>query len=188
MAMIRTFIGISLSNEYKRRLGELAHEWQDRVHSRLAWTKPENWHLTLKFLGELPEEEVTALGIALGRIRFESFPLQAGGAGVFPPLKQGNPRVVWVGLTRGGKECCALAEAIEKTVTTLGYPPEKKPFAAHLTLARVKKVENDPWPEVLQSMGEVVWPEHMVDKFVLWRSELGAEGPVYTPLTEVKGT
>ncbi len=186
--MIRTFIGISLSDNYKRELKDFAHAWQDRVRSRLAWTKPANWHLTLKFLGDIPEEKVGALGIALGRIRFQSFALQAGGAGVFPPLRQGNPRVVWVGLARGGKECCALAEKIEQTTTALGYPPGKKPFAAHLTLARVKKIENDPWPEVLQGMGEVVWPEHMVDKFVLWQSKPDPEGPVYTPLMEVKGT
>ena len=186
--MIRTFIGISLSNEYKRGLEELARSWRNRIRSRLSWTKPANWHLTLKFLGDIPEEEVQALGNALAMVRFQSFALQAGGAGVFPPLGQSKPRVVWAGLRRGGEECRALAEAVERTVTALGYPPGKKPFAAHLTLARVKKEENDPWPEVLQGMGEVVWPEHMVDGFVLWQSELGPGGPVYTPLAEVKGT
>ena len=152
------------------------------IRSRLSWTRPGNWHLTLKFLGDVDPGRMEDVRRSLGGVGFESFSLQGLGAGIFPA--QGRPRVLWVGLGMGAEEGRGLAQAVETVLVPLGFPAEDRPFAPHLTLARVKLPERDNWRDVLAALDGLEWPVCRIDRLVLWRSELSPQGPAYTPLAE----
>ncbi len=184
---IRTFIGAPLPEAYRARLRELQDWLRPRLRSRLSFTRPESWHLTLRFLGDTDEELAReGLPVALGEIAFEPFELQAGGGGFFPPRGVGRwrPRVAWVGLVRGAEACRALAAAVSSAVAPLGFPPEDRPYSPHLTLARIKRAEDDRWDDALAHMDKQQWPPVAVERIVLWRSELTAAGPKHTALAE----
>ncbi|THB64160.1 MAG: RNA 2',3'-cyclic phosphodiesterase [Desulfovibrio sp.] len=193
--MIRAFIGLPLPKAYQDLLREFRKKWQPRFAAKMSWTRPENWHLTLKFLGNVNDEELPAMKAALADILFTAFPLQGGQGGFFPP--KGKPRVFWLGLGQGADACRNLATQIEAAVEPLGFEPEKRTFSPHLTLARVKpgnrggrhapSAANDPWPEALADAAAQPWPQHIADRFILWQSDLQPSGPVYTPLAEYQG-
>ncbi len=182
MATQRLFIGLPLPEEYQRRLESLRRRWSYRLSSRLSWTRPGNWHITLQFLGDTDESLIQAYTNALAGVKYASFALQGGGAGFFPPPRdegEPRPRVVWVGLKQGGTECTALSGAVGVALQPLGFTPESRPFRPHLTLARVKEARRDPWQELLAELLREAWPACMVERFVLWRSVLGPQGPTY---------
>lgn len=179
---MRCFIGLPLPEVYKTRLSSLLSTLRPQVRGRVSWTRPENWHLTLKFLGETTPETVEAVEASLAGVRTPAFALQAGGCGFFPDIRR--PRVAWLGLVRGGPECAALARAVEGAVAPLGFPPEGRPFAAHLTLGRIKESAGQDWAKVQSLAGAVEWPEVRLDRFVLWESRLHPGGPEYVALAE----
>ncbi|PTN32743.1 RNA 2',3'-cyclic phosphodiesterase [Desulfonatronum sp. SC1] len=202
---MRCFIGLPLPEDYQRLLAGIIQEWKTSLGSRVSWTKPGNWHLTLKFLGEIQEERVKPLLEALGEGLSEekpcpAFALQGHDAGFFPDPRR--PRVVWVGLGKGVEQARELAVWVEAICAGLGFAREERTFRPHLTVARIKPPRKDrhgmarrgsretrhssasPCVDILRSVGEVSWPEITVDRMVLWESRLSAEGPDYRPLAE----
>lgn len=186
MATLRTFVAVPLPDSYQNMMAEVAGRLKPGLKSKLSWTKPGNWHLTLKFLGDTPEEKLPEIEDALARVEFGPFAFQAGAGGFFPPLagKRPRPRVMWVGCVKGWKESASLAAAVDKALTPLGYKPEKRPFSPHLTLARIKWADADPWDRIVEELKKFSWPELTVDRFELIKSELGPKGPTYTTLKE----
>lgn len=178
----RTFIGLPMPEPYQRAAGRLARDLGKGLASKVSWVKPGNWHLTLKFLGDVEEDQVEDIGRALGGVDWEPFVLQAAGGGFFPDGRR--PRVVWTGLAKGGPESRALAASVEKGLAPLGFEPENRPFRAHLTLGRVRRAGRDQWGDVLAALNREAWPETTMDHFVLWKSELSPQGPAYTRLAE----
>lgn len=185
MATVRAFIGVPLPEEYQQRLEALA-VWRERLSSRTSWTRPGNWHVTLKFLGDVNESLLPNLEAALRSVPVPSFSFRAGGGGVFPP--SGRPRVVWVGVKDGRDELEQLAADIESAVVPLGFTPEDRPFRPHLTVCRVRKAERDDWSALLGELEAQSWPEVPVEGFVLWKSRLRPQGPEYVRLSEYGAT
>jgi 2'-5' RNA ligase len=157
------------------------------VLPRASWTRPESWHLTLKFLGEIAESAREAVSAAVSPVAAASRPteLAAAGSAVFPSSRR--PRVLGVGLAEsdGGEVLGALARACEEAGRRIGAAPESRPFRPHVTLARLKdswppdavdrfRQETDAWPFPL-------WP---VRACVLYRSRLDPGGAVHTPVQE----
>lgn len=130
-----------------------------------------DFHLTLKFYGEVEESKVDALKQELAKIKFEPFEASLSNVGVFPNMHHIN--VVWVGLEPEQK-FREIADKIEKD----------ERFKAHVTLARVKFLKNK--PEFKQKLESVKVPKlsFKVDKFYLIKSTLTGEGPVYEDLGE----
>jgi 2'-5' RNA ligase len=178
MAGIRSFIGIPLPLEYQEGLSEIVHRHKRDFRSRMSWTKAGNWHLTLKFLGDVEEGALPDVIAALGALSFAAFTLQAGGCSFFGSA--GRPRVLWIGLQQGREACKTLAREIDEHLVPLGFEAEKRPFAAHLTLARIKFAEKDPWAKSIAEIAQYEWPATRIDRFVLWKSELGPGGPSYS--------
>lgn len=153
------------------------------------WIPPENYHLTLKFLGEVREETLpalreTAVGIASSRAPFG---ISLGTFGAFPSLSR--PRVIFYDVERGKDGLAALAGDLEKGLAALGFEREPRPLKMHLTLARVKR----PLPaEVKQALLSVrslpSGTEQLVGEFVLMRSRLRRSGAVYEELDAFKLT
>ena len=147
------------------------------------WIPSANYHLTLKFLGETDEEIIPDLGHA-GRAAARSivpFTIAFGPFGGFPSL--GRPRVIFFGIESGMPELRELAAKLEGDLRRLGFSKERRPFKAHLTLARIKR----PLPPHLRERLGSIQPlpsdaRQVVDHFVLMRSHLGREGATYEEL------
>jgi len=183
----RAFVGLALPESYQTALAALRERVSARLGGGLSWTRPGNWHLTLKFLGDVPDNGPGGLDRireALAGVVFSSFVLAGQGGGFFPHARR--PRVAWIGLGQGREACTRLAGAVEAALAPLGYPAGDRPFAAHLTVARVRDPGRAGDMAVLErELGAMALPAVTVTDFTLWRSELGPGGPRYTVLDTV---
>jgi RNA 2',3'-cyclic 3'-phosphodiesterase len=127
--MLRLFVGIGFPPELKLRLSLLCSGI-----SGAKWVDPGNFHLTLRFIGEIAEDRAADVDDALVRLRARRFALQLAGTGVFGGGDK--PRSLWVGVERG-LELLALRDKIEQALIRAGLPPEPRKFAPHVTLARL---------------------------------------------------
>lgn len=177
---MRLFVAINLDPSLKTPLAEIQGKLK-ATEAPVSWVKPEQLHLTLKFLGEVAEAALPLLQDALGRCLAEvaAFSLALSGLGTFPP--KGTPRVIWVGVSEGGPEVGELNARIEEALHPLGFPREDRPFHPHLTLGRVKGTRHlQPLLERLRSL-EVKELGRMRVRFVdLMRSDLHPHGAIYT--------
>jgi len=177
---VRCFIGIPMPQTYQQGLERLVDRVRPGLRSRMSWTKPGNWHLTVKFLGEVDEILVEDIKTALSGVRFARFAIRAGSAGYFPNIRR--PRVLWVGLSQGADQCSELFVSVEQALEPLGIEPDDHPFRSHLTLARIRQNKGDDWEELLKSIRSQPWGEFVCDELVLWKSDLGPHGPTYARL------
>ena len=191
MEKIRTFIAIELDESIKDGLTQLQKRLEGPApRGSVRWVRPEGIHLTLKFLGDVPADQIGEITQALqkGCEGFAPFSLSCGGLGCFPDLKR--PRVVWVGIQEETGTLAQLQKAIEEHVAPLGYPTEKRKFSPHLTLGRVQKRVGS---GDLRRLGELVGASEIrklgqmeVRSVNLIRSDLRPSGAVYTRLAEVE--
>src|SRR5262249_28205162 len=107
----------------------------------IKWVVPEQFHYTLKFLGETPEEAVPRAAEAARAIipQFAPFSLTLAGGGAVP--QQRRAQVLWVGATEGVPLLARLAESLDRSLMERGFSPETRRFNPHLTLARMKTIE-----------------------------------------------
>ena len=143
----------------------------------------DQWHLTLKFLGEIPEEQIPALKeICLERaIRCPEATLRLQGLGVFPHLAR--PQVVWCGLPESGP-LIELANQLETDCERMGIPRDRRPFHPHLTLARIRTRPPAAFREFVEDHATTDFGEAVVSRLILFRSDLHPQGANYTPLAE----
>lgn len=167
---MRAFIGIPIADELRPRLLEIRGALE-RTAADMKWEKPENFHLTLKFLGWI--EEIARMRDLLSAIEHPSFDLEFRGVGKFP-------RVVWVDVKGDLARLRSLAEKCESAALEIGVEKENRPFTAHLTLGRVRSSRNlqDLWKVVKSKSDEPVGPQH-VHEFALYESTLTPKGAVY---------
>jgi RNA 2',3'-cyclic 3'-phosphodiesterase len=139
--MLRLFVGIGFPPELKLRLSLLSSGVPGA-----KWVDPGNFHLTLRFIGEIAEDRAADVDEALMRLRARRFALQLAGTGVFGGGDK--PRNLWVGVERS-PELLALRDKIEHALIRAGLPPEPRKFAPHVTLARLHKPPIDKLGEFL---------------------------------------
>jgi 2'-5' RNA ligase len=192
--MIRAFVALELDQDLKRAIGQAQTQAKDRLNRRLAvdariqWVKPDSIHLTLKFLGDIVETDLDSMREALAaRIgAIPRFSVETGGLGVFPDLRA--PRVIWIGLHDRSGVLSRLAAEVEATLVGLGFPPERRPFNPHLTLARIKDKSREVG-QALAASGAIEGGETVgslpVASVSLMKSDLQPSGSVYTRLWEV---
>ncbi|HEV8663540.1 MAG TPA: RNA 2',3'-cyclic phosphodiesterase [Candidatus Methylomirabilis sp.] len=177
---MRLFIAIVLSDALRDALGALQRDLR-AAGGPVSWVKPENIHLTLKFLGEVPpaREGLVREAMAEAVAGLSPFTLRAGGCGAFPGGR--NPRVLWVGLRAGGPEAATLAARVEAACAARGFPPENRAFRGHLTLGRVRGSRGlEETLRRLQAHAEDTLGETAVDRIVLYESRLHPAGSIYT--------
>ena len=129
---MRTFVALDVDDAIRRRL----ERFMDGLRAfapEVRWVEPESLHVTLKFIGEQPAENVERLQAALAAIRASSFSVGFRGCGFFPSERAA--RVFWVGI-EAGPELPRLAGAIETACAPLGIANQDREFSPHLTLAR----------------------------------------------------
>ncbi len=183
--MVRCFLAISLSESVKKRLQALQQELA-KTGADVRWVRPEGIHLTLKFLGNVPEEKIEPITKAAQEVvaKFGPLRLRVKGLGAFPSGRK--PRVIWAGLEGDLKPLLRLQKELEDSLTKLGFEPESRPFVPHLTLGRVKSGRKmDKLRQVLAEKNDRVgegWEEMRIENLVLYQSTLKPSGAVYTPL------
>ena len=181
--LLRLFVAVHLPDRWLDALARAQEELR-RQGLHLRFVRPEGIHLTLKFLGETDQRrlpEITrALASAVSGMR--SFDVELGAPGTFGPRRR--PRVVWYGITGDSAALVALHRAVEGALTPLGYAPEGRPFAPHLTLARVPDtLPPDEAERIAPTVARLATPQvdplH-VTSISLMRSQLGPGGARYS--------
>lgn len=183
--MIRAFIAIDLPEGVRVAIDDAqARLKQVHVGVKISWTKIENLHLTLQFLGSVEEAAVEKIRAALQSVtaQHQSFEVTACGAGAFPD--ESRPRVIWIGCDDTEGRLKALAVAVQASLRPLGFEPEQHEFTAHLTLGRIRS----PRPDValtraVESLKDTAFGAWRVEAIHLFESQLRPEGSRYTKLS-----
>jgi 2'-5' RNA ligase len=179
---MRAFIAVNLNSEIRDLIaGAIGAFPVDRPPWR--WVGPENWHVTLRFLGDVPESDVEGISRALEQVRgrHDAFRLAMSDFGGFPNLRR--PRVLFYHISEGAESLKRLAADIDRVLEdTMGLPAEAKAFRAHVTVARVKARLPSPVADKLQLVPPLEDAAQQVDSFDLMKSELRREGARYERL------
>ena len=184
--MIRAFLAIELPDALRPGLAQVQGELK-RSRADVRWVAVPNIHLTLKFFGNVPDDEIDTLALAAREAAATATPLQlqVTSAGAFPSLNA--PRVVWLGLGGDLLPLTQLFYRLEKAFAALGYPPEGRAFNPHLTLGRVKSPANrEKLAGMLKKLPPLDWPPFEVKELILFQSVLSPQGSKYTPLRVIK--
>ena len=178
---MRLFIAIELSEDIR---GEIA-QIQDRLKAtpdKIKWVNPASIHLTLKFLGEVREETVEKILQVIEQItgKVSSFTLKIEGTGAFPNLA--SPRVIWIGV-KDIPSLSWLATELENALEKEGFSREKRKWMPHLTVGRVKVLEEkDKLRELILKEKRSKIGQMEVKYVTLMQSHLTPKGPIYTPI------
>jgi 2'-5' RNA ligase len=189
---MRIFIGIDLDPEVRTRIERFV-EGVEGFAPEVRWVRPESLHITLKFIGEQPPEQVEAVTERLRQVESTAFEIRAGGYGFFPTAKA--PRVFWIGI-HAAPQLAELAESIDSAVAEVGVPREDRPYSPHLTLARAGRGSGSPrWrkgdgpnaifavlEKRLAAMSGLDFGTMTANEFILYQSQLSPGGSKYTKL------
>ena len=184
MKKIRTFIAHPVPGEWKEIIGKACGDLREGMQSRIAWVKPENMHLTLKFLGSIEEDKLAEVQGVLKKVPVVNFKISSAGSGFFPAIEK--PHIIWLGIAGGTKEYCANEDAVESAMTGLGFEPNKKSCHAHITLGRVKRAAEDDWNILAEKINRIKLPDTEINSFILYKSTLTPNGPIYSIIEEYK--
>jgi 2'-5' RNA ligase len=179
---IRTFIAVEIPENITSGIRELQQGLKD-YGIDIRWIRPENIHLTLKFLGDVEAADIDKISGAISKTvdGVASIPLKAKGVGVFPGIK--SPRVLWVGLTGQLELLINLQKTLDEKLKGIGFPTEKRPFKGHLTIGRIKaKMDTKKLGGALITFRNFESETFIADKIILFKSELKPQGAVYTNL------
>ncbi len=186
---IRTFIAVELDDAVRKQIAQTQDELKS-VGAQVKWVEPTNVHLTLKFIGDIPPEQVSEVtGILTECCKdVKRFALTVKGVGAFPSASR--PQVVWVGAeptdAESGDSLNRLVAALEEWLETIGIPREGRPFTPHLTVGRTKGPKgNDRLANAIGKMTDRLFGEMLAEEVVLMQSTLSPEGPTYAPLQRV---
>ena len=183
---IRSFIAIELPESVKSLLDNLQQELK-ALRLKARWVRPQNIHLTLKFLGNIDPAGIEDIGAAMADAvgSCAPFTLIVGGIGFFPGIKR--PRVIWVGLGGAQAELLDLQRRLEDRLATVGFPKEKRSFNAHLTLGRIRPAVD---PKILgraiQDYSDLGNLKFCADRIILFKSDLKPSGAVYSHLKQAE--
>ena len=185
MASIRTFIAIEIPEDIRNQIAELQSGLKG-LGGKITWVKPENMHLTLKFLGETDESLIENISEKLEQVvlSFNQFEIKVKGIGVFPNFKRA--KVFWVGTETDSNTLSELAKKIDQQINEFGYELEKRQFSGHLTMGRVRDSRGiEPVIKKLQQVKNFTPGKFVVKEVLFIKSELSRQGPIYTLLRKI---
>ena len=180
--MIRAFLAVDLPASLRPVLSQ-AQEELKKAGADVKWAPVGNIHITLKFFGNITDTQVVDISeaVAAAALDQKPFSLTVTAAGAFPSPK--SPRVLWLGVGGDLDIMRDFHRRLEAGFAILGFPPEDRPFAPHLTLGRVKSPAGR--VELSRSLVHLATPEvapFPVNEIVLFRSQLSPKGATYLPL------
>ncbi len=185
MSFIRTFIAIQIPESIKNEIF-LIQEKLRAAGRGISWTKADNIHLTLKFLGSTDESLIDLISdkISDSIAGKKPFKIQVNGVGAFPIMKR--PRIIWVGANTESDHLREISRNLNENLESLGFESEKRKFTAHLTIGRVKDARKiSPILETMKVFTNFDAGEFIVEKIELIKSDLHPSGAIYTPLRKI---
>ncbi|PZC48245.1 MAG: 2'-5' RNA ligase [Chloroflexi bacterium] len=182
---VRTFIAIELPPGVKRVMEDAEQELKAASPAPVRWVKPDNVHLTLKFLGNVQTALIPGLvdGVREAVAGLGPFHLAVARLGAFP--NPARARVLWVGLEGDLESLSDLQQRVEGVTARRGFPKDERHFSPHLTLGRVNNASSDRQRLLKDALGGVAMPLDVafeVTEIVVMRSDLRPGGAVYSPL------
>ncbi len=179
--MLRAFVAVELPQDLLKALAAVQTELGQRG-VRARWTRPQNLHLTLKFLGDIAADQVEIVATALrsAAAENEAFGLTAEGIGVFPEIRR--PRVIWSGLAGATAALVRLRRGLDDRLAVAGFPREARDFHGHLTLGRFSEAGAGGIADVVPAYASKRFGGFAVREMVLFQSDLEPKGAVYTAL------
>ncbi|NLI12816.1 RNA 2',3'-cyclic phosphodiesterase [Pelotomaculum propionicicum] len=184
---MRLFVAINFPNEIKNSLNSFIKDLKV-LPSDAKWVNSENLHLTVQFLGDVPEDKAVSTVEALKRSvkGVSPFYLTLGGVGVFP--SKDRPRVFWAGVHGETTALLELHRRVQKELGRLGFTPDQKRFSPHLTLARLRSPQG--FVAVFDRAEKLARGKEFgrakVMSVDLMLSELSPRGPRYTVMAGIK--
>ena len=169
---MRLFAGIEIPEDARMRLSLLKGGLPGA-----RWVAPESFHVTVRFFGDCDGTLAGDIDDALSTLRVRPFDLRIHGVGIFT---EREPRVLWAGLAKSDA-LAALNQKVETAVQRVGLAPERRKFAPHITLARLKNPPKDRLAEFLSVNGGFSLPAFPVTHFTLFSSFVGHGGSRYCP-------
>ncbi|MBU1355941.1 MAG: RNA 2',3'-cyclic phosphodiesterase [Candidatus Edwardsbacteria bacterium] len=182
---VRCFIALELPPDTQSMLGGIIGQLKTSG-ADVKWVDPANIHLTLKFLGEIPEAGVLRTGLALNTLKgkLKAIDSGLGVLGAFPSVDR--PKVIWAGLSQGAEEIKEIYREVERLTADISEENKGREFNPHLTLGRVRSDKN------LQQLKEAIKQADILQKgfefnrLVLMKSTLTREGAIYSELNGVE--
>ncbi|MHC4648373.1 MAG: RNA 2',3'-cyclic phosphodiesterase [Planctomycetota bacterium] len=182
---MRVFVAIDLDKEIRKALGDLQDRLRSEADTRkgdVKWVRPEAMHLTLKFLGEIKDQQLVEVCNITKEValRHNSFELDVASVGHFGGR---SARVLWVGCGHGNDSLYGLQKDLEQQLALAGWPEERREFTGHLTLCRVRNskagVKLAQLTGAYRDFSLGVLP---ADSVTVYESRLTPTGPIYTAL------
>ena len=188
-SVLRLFIGIELDEAVRESAAAIADSLRRQLGRRVdaRWIPASNLHITLWFIGNVTDDRADEILRGVDRpFTVPAFDAHIAGLGAFPP--SGAPRVLWLGVQSGAEKLAALHEALSARLVPLGIEPERRPYSAHLTIARLKEVRGGKAHASLRSSLRVVAADagtYRIAAVTVFRSHLSPKGAMYEALLRV---
>jgi 2'-5' RNA ligase len=180
---MRLFVAVEIDSVLARELARVAGELRRRIEARaprarLTWVAPDCLHFTVRFIGEVAGDRVSAIAAALAApLSVAPFELTMAGLGAFPP--KGPPRALWAGTSEGIAYMSRVEREVNARLSSCGIEAENRAYSPHLTLARVREAAGLRAREALDGAPQGPFGSTRVDAITLFESRLSPKGPTY---------
>ncbi len=186
MMTIRSFLAFPINGTLKEKL-EIILDRLQTTHADVKWVKPQNIHLTLKFLGDVEESRIeNVCSLLRQRCRgFDPITSYLCEIGAFPDIR--HPRIVWGALDDSKKKIQMIADDLEEQLIKIGIVKDDHLFKPHITLGRVRSSAH--LKDLIQAMQQITFEskiEQTFEKIILYKSTLTPQGPIYEALKEFR--
>lgn len=188
--MIRIFIAVDLSSESKKEIERLFKKKLFKKHWTVKWEEIDKLHLTIAFLGWIKKSQLQLIKLSVMQVAktMKPFMIKFKGLGCFPTYDW--PRIIWLGLKGDLKSLAKCYQDIGNRLTKEGFILDQKPFSPHITLGRIKKAKFKERKEIGRQLKNLriidLTSQILVDRLVIYESELFSKGPVYRKIEEIK--
>ena len=180
---IRSFLAIDLPAEVLNKIRTIQNQLKKTIEGSIGWTRPEGIHLTLKFFGNISENDISNITMVIENHvnRIKPLALNAGNLGVFPTLAR--PRVLWLGVGGDVEPLAGFQKSIDSALQDFGFEGENRPFRPHLTLARIKDPKSVIGLAKIMEKSDNYEAGHFhAGGITLFKSQLSPKGAIYTKL------
>jgi 2'-5' RNA ligase len=180
----RVFCAIEIPEKIRQRISQHAQQLHEALPDvQASWTNPDNIHLTLKFFGNISQQQILGASEAATQAvdGFGPFNIKVEGAGSFPP--RGPAKVLWIGISDTTGKLIQLQQRFESECEREGFSKEARTFHPHLTVARLRTARGARTLAEQHKQLEFESGDVSVSSLILFRSELSSKGSTYTPLS-----